>query len=208
MNIIIIYEFNSKYFFMNWKIFLILKLFIIITLNSLTLYSKDKQIFVNNKLTLIEITAINNVEYIELCKLGNILNKRIDCDNINLSIESETLKFNNSSFYAVYEKNKSLRVAQLSLPCITYNQNLLIPWHAFLTAFQGLNLLQYSFEGGNLKIKTEMFESGETAIPIELKTEEIKEKKPAPVSQPLKNTNKLNKRKFKYSVPETLKLPE
>jgi len=116
----------------------------------------------------LEFELVDLVQYVKLVTLSNFLNPKININEYVLELDNESMTFATGSIYIVYKQHNTLRVAQMSQPCITRSGEILIPWNAFITALQGIDLVNFDYNAGKLILKTNIFQLNEAG-----KSEEI-----------------------------------
>ena len=109
----------------------------------------------------LEFELIDLVQYLKLETLSNFLNPKIIINEFVLELEDESMTFTPGSIFIVYKQNLTLRVAQMSQPGIERSGEILIPWNAFITALQGIDLVNFDYKVGKLILKTNIFQLNE-----------------------------------------------
>ncbi len=132
-----------------------------ITFSLLLTSSGIKKVNLNGFDKNLEFELVDLVQYVKLNVLSNFLNPKININEYVLELDDESMTFAISSIYVVYKQHHTLRVAQMSQPCKSRSGEILIPWNAFITALQGIGIINFDYNVGKLILETNIFQINE-----------------------------------------------
>lgn len=180
-----------------------------LTLNVEAIFASEITINTNGLDKIIKYQNINSTNYIEIKYLASLLNNNTSLEDYAIIYKNEKLKFASGSFFVVYESDKKLRVAQMSLPCIEFKGYLLLPLDAFLQATQGIGLINYRKKFGKYFITFDFFDNEKIMDPTPKVVSKIIENKV--ISKEFKKAdsiiNKQNEIKPNYNKLDTTITP-
>ncbi len=99
----------------------------------------------------------NATSYISINDLSDLISTGAIVENNQIVLDGESVKFAAGSFYCVYRDGDNIRVAQMSLPAITINSELYIPFNSLLSALSGIKLIHNELLGKGWLVKSNIF---------------------------------------------------
>lgn len=85
-----------------------------------------------------------NIEYLKLSDLKKIFinNSNLKIENNTIYYDREELTFSDLSFFVAYKNQSVLRIAQLTSPCIEFDNELFIPIISFFKGMDAIDLIK------------------------------------------------------------------
>jgi hypothetical protein len=119
----------------------------LITSNIAIANTQYRTVSLHGKNTNVTILVINGSEYAPLDKITKKIfaKSKYDVKKHEVTFGKSILRSSPSSFFIAYKSAAGMKVAQMSLPAIIYNNILYVPFNSFLSSLQILEIYSVKF---------------------------------------------------------------
>ncbi len=110
---------------------------------SINASASDFRINSHGKATIVQTERINSIEYAPLNSISKLILPSSNCKGSSVFFEGIEIKAAVGSFYILHRTSSDMKVAQMSLPTIYFNNAIYVPLESFLSVLANMGLIKY-----------------------------------------------------------------
>ena len=136
---------------------LIKMILLLMFINLIPVLSSDKipVFYSNNKKTFLELTSINNINYINLSSFSKMLipGSIFIKETSEISFKNYIIRAQAGSFFVLSSDGTKENIFQMPVPAINYNENIFVPFQCFLESINKLKIINAKFINGKIMVQ-------------------------------------------------------
>jgi hypothetical protein len=117
-------------------------------------FAVSKSIYYYGKKKQIEYVAIRGTSYISFAQLAKSVfpGSKYDQSKYEIKHQGSVVRSSPSSFFIAYKSNSGMKVAQMNMPAIIYENKLYVPFESFMTSLEILEIYSVKAKSGKYYI--------------------------------------------------------